>query len=72
MKLNQPNPQGSKIKTNQHPKICLKIFDTLCKNVRCKCRNLKKKFTNVLFCKVKLSKMAATKTNKIKKQAPLF
>ena len=33
---------------------------------------LKKIFTDVLFCKVKLSKMASTKTNKIKKQTPLF
>ena len=30
-----------------------------------------KNFTDVLFCKVKLSKMASTKTNKIKKQTPL-
>ena len=33
---------------------------------------LKKNFTDVLFCTVKLSKMASTKTNKIKKQTPCF
>jgi len=32
----------------------------------------KKNFHDVLFCKVRLSKMASTKTNKIKKQTPLF
>jgi hypothetical protein len=32
----------------------------------------KKNFHDVLFCKVRLSKMASTKTNKIKKQSPLF
>ena len=33
---------------------------------------LKKIFTDVLFCKVKLSKMASTKTNKIKKTDTSF
>ena len=32
----------------------------------------KKNLYNVLFCKFKLCKMASTKTNKIKKQTPLF
>ena len=61
-----------KIKINQNCKTHSQIFNIWCKDIRWKCRNFKKNFTDVLFCKVKLSKMASTKTNKIKKQTPLF
>ena len=54
----------AKIKINQNCKTHPQIFDTWCKNVRWKCKNFKKIFTDVLFWKVKLSKMASTKTNK--------
>ena len=33
---------------------------------------LKRFFHDILFCKVKISKMASTKRNKIKKQTPPF
>ena len=67
------NIQGSKFKTNQYCKIRLQIFDIWCKNVRQMCQKSKKKILYiVLFCKLKLIKMAFIKTNIIKTQIALF
>ena len=64
--------QRSKFKTNQYHKIRLQILDVYGAKMFDKCVKSQKKLYIVLLCKVKLSKMASIKTNKIKKQTALF
>ena len=62
----------AKTKINQncktHPQFLIYGAKMLGESVQ----TLKKNLTDVLFCKVKLSNMASTITNEIKKQTPLF
>ena len=65
------HPHIAKIKINQncktHPQSLIygaKMFGESVETF--------KNFTNVFFCKVKLSKMASIETDKIKKQTALF
>ena len=60
------NAHIAKIKIDQNRKMHLQILDILCKNVRQNCRDLKKKFHDVLFLKSRLIKWRPLKQTKSK------